>query len=73
MDNYNYNRYIYGNITKKNQNATAISLRSDGSINRTRVDKIYTLAKLIGKVGNESLIFVCVVELLERGARGIFI
>ena len=33
---------------------------------------IYTLAKLIDKVGNESLIFVGVGEPLERGARVIF-
>ena len=44
----------------KNKNATAISLRSYGSVDRICVDKIYTLAKLIDKVGNESLIFVAV-------------
>ena len=60
----------------KIKNSTAISLRSDGippnySLDRTHVDKIYTLAKLIDKDGNESLIFVGVGEPLERGARGI--
>ena len=33
---------------------------------------MYTLAKLIDNVGNESLIFLGVREPLERGARGIF-
>ena len=45
-------------LQKKIKNGTAISLRSDGSVDRTHVDKIYTLAKLIDNVGNESLIFV---------------
>ena len=58
------NRYIY---CKKIKNATAISLRSDGSVDRTHVYKIYTFAKLIDKVGNESLIFIGVGEPLERG------
>ena len=64
--------YIYGNITKKIKNDTTISLRSDVSVYRTHVDKIYTLAKLIDKVVNKSLICVCLGEPLERGARGIF-
>ena len=51
-------RYIYGNITKQIKNATAISLRSDGNVDRTHVDKIYILAKVIDKVGNESFIFL---------------
>ena len=34
------------------KNASAISLRSDGSVDRTHVDKIYTLAKLIDTFGN---------------------
>ena len=45
-------------LQTKIKNANSISLRSDGSVDRTNVDKIYTLAKLIDKVGNKSLIFV---------------
>ena len=59
-------------LQTKIKNATAISLWSDSSVYRTHVDKIYTLAKLIDKDGNESLIFVGLGEPLERGARGIF-
>ena len=44
-------------LQKKIKNYTAICLRSDGNVDGTHVDKIYTLAKLIDKVGNESLIF----------------
>ena len=47
-------------LQKKIKNATAISLRSDGNVYRTHVDNIYTLAKLIDKVGNKSFIFVCI-------------
>ena len=32
-------------LQKKIKNATPISLRSDGSLDRTHFDKIYTLAK----------------------------
>ena len=66
IDYYN----IYGNITKKIKNATALSLQSDGSVDRTHVKKIYTLAKLIDKVGNESLILLG--EPLKRLAHRIF-
>ena len=44
-------------LQTKIKNANSISLRSDGSVDRTNVDMIYTLAKLIYKVGNTSLIF----------------
>ena len=42
------------------------------SVDRTNVELIYTLAKLIDKVGNTSLIFSGVGEALERGSLGIF-
>ena len=45
--------YIWKHYTKKIKNSTAISLRSDDGVYRTYVNKIYTLAKLIDKVGNE--------------------
>ena len=45
-------------LQNKIKNSTAISLLSDSSVDRTHVDKIYTLAKLIDTVGNES--FICV-------------
>ena len=59
-------------LQKRINKSTGISLRSDGSVDRTHVDKIYTITKLVDKVGNESLIFLGVWELLERWARGIF-
>ena len=65
-------RYIYGNITQQIKNGTEISLRSNGNVDRIHVDKLYTLAKVIYKVGNELLILLGLGESLERGARGIF-
>ena len=53
-------------LQTKIKNSTAISLWSDGSVDRTYVDKIYTFAKLIDKFGNESIIFVGIGEPLER-------
>ena len=49
-----------------------MSLRSDGSVDRIHVDKIYTLAKVIDQVGNELLILLGLGESFERGVRGIF-
>ena len=37
-------------LQQQNKKCYAISLRSDGSVDRTHVDKIYTLAKIIDKV-----------------------
>ena len=59
-------------LQTKIKNANSISLRSYGSEDRTNVDMIYTLAKLIDKVGNTSLIFSGVGEPFERGSLGIF-
>ena len=59
-------------LQTKIKNANSISLRSDGSVDRINVDMIYTLAKLIDKVGNTSLIFSGVGEPFERGSLGIF-
>ena len=42
------------------------------SVYRKHIDKIYTLAKLIDRVGNESFIFLYLGEPMERGYRGIF-
>ena len=63
--------YIYGNITKKIKNSTAISLQSDVSVYRTHVDNTYTLAKLIDKFGNVSIIFLSR-RSFECGDREIF-
>ena len=52
-------------LQKKIKNTTGITLRSDCSVDMTHVDKIHTLAKLIDKVGNESLILLSVGEPLE--------
>lgn len=48
----------------------AISLRCDGSVDRTQIDKIYTMAKTISKTGSEELYFLGAAEPEEKGAKG---
>ena len=51
--------------------ALAISLRCDGSVDRTQIDKIYLMAKAILKDGEENNIFLGAGEPKERGAQGV--
>ena len=45
-------------------------LRCDGSIDRTQVDKIFTMLKIIDKDAHEQLLFVGAKESEETGAAG---
>lgn len=56
---------------KNLSSARAISLRSDGSVDRTNIDKIYTMAKVVSEIGEDSLYFIGLGELEERGAKGL--
>ena len=47
-----------GNLKKKLDNCLAISLRLDGSVDRTQVDNIHVLAKIITDSGDAELIFL---------------
>lgn len=60
------------NIIKKIRECTALSLRVDGSIDRTHVDKIYVIAKLTTAEGKLEEIFLGVAEQKEAGATGLF-
>ena len=59
-------------LSQKIHNSIAISLRCDGSVDRTQVDKIYVLAKLITVSGDEDTIFLGAHEPETRGAHGVF-
>lgn len=50
----------------------ALSLRIDGSVDRSQMDKIYVLGKLITKTGDTELVFLGMDEQEERGAKGLF-
>lgn len=50
--------------------ARAISLRLDGSVDRTQIDKIYVLAKIVTDNGYTEEVYIGVAEPEERGARG---
>lgn len=49
--------------------SSAITLRCNASVDRTRIDKSFTMAKTASK--NEELIFVGTAEPQERGAKGL--
>jgi hypothetical protein len=52
-------------------NSLAISLRCDGSVDRTQIDKIYLVAKTISRDRKENNIFLGAGEPKERGAVGV--
>lgn len=52
-------------------NSLALSLRCDGSIDKTQIDKIYTMVKTISKDGSDNLYFLGAAEPEERGAKGL--
>ena len=45
-------------LASKMSNSLAISLRCDGSVDRTQIDKIYLMAKAISRDGKENNIFL---------------
>lgn len=58
-------------LKTKIDSCLALSLRVDGSIDRTHIDKIYVLAKIVTSVGNTELIFMGMKEQVERYAIGL--
>lgn len=58
-------------FVKKVNEAWAISLRIDGSIDFTHEDKIYVLAKIINLDGSPETLFIGVAEQTERKAIGL--
>ena len=52
-------------------NSLAISLRCDGSVDRTQIDKIFLMAKAISKDGEKHETFLGAAEPKERGAVGV--
>lgn len=59
------------NIKTKIQTAIAFSIRADGSVDRTQIDNIYVMLKLITEDGKMELILLGVAEQTERGAAGL--
>lgn len=60
------------NLKSKIVDCLALSLRIAGSVDRSQMDKIYVLGKLITKTGNAELVFLGMDEQVERGAIGLF-
>lgn len=49
----------------------SLSLRVDGSVDRTQIDKIYILAKIVDKDGNFRTLFMGIGQQTQRGAKGL--
>lgn len=60
------------NLKNKLKTCLAISLRCDGSVDRTQIDNIHVLAKVITENGEDELIFIGFEEPKSRGALGYF-
>lgn len=58
-------------LRTKMKTCLALSLRVDGSVDRTQIDKIYVLGKIVTSTGTSELIFLGVKEQIERGAIGL--
>lgn len=58
-------------IMDKISKCHAMSLRIDGSIDRSQIDKIYVLAKIVNSEGQLELIFLGMAEQTQRGAVGL--
>lgn len=49
----------------------ALSLRVDGSVDLTQIDKIYVMAKIINLDGSSELLFIGIAQQTERKAIGL--
>lgn len=58
-------------LAKQITSSLAVSIRSDGSVDRVQIDKIYTMAKAISDQGVEKNYFLGAAEPTERGANGL--
>lgn len=59
-------------LVNKLKNALAISLRVDGSVDRTQVDNIHVMAKIITKNGDSELVFIGFKEPIQKGVIGYY-
>ena len=57
-------------VFNKIVNAQALSLRLDGSVDRTQIDKIYFMGKIILQNGESDQVFLGLAEPQQRGAKG---
>lgn len=57
-------------VEKIISDSIALSIRCDGSVDRTQIDKMYVMAKTVSKTGEENLYFLGEAEPTERGSVG---
>lgn len=56
----------------KIESARSYSIHIDGSVDRTQLDKIYVLLKIVNKSGEHETIFLGIGQKVTRGATGLF-
>lgn len=56
----------------KLEKSIAASIRVDGSVDRSQIDKIYIMLKIIAADGAKELLFLGISEQTARGAKGLF-
>lgn len=59
-------------VENKIRDCLALSLRCDGSVDRTNIGKIYVLARIVNKQGDLETVFIGVGEKTERKTDGLF-
>lgn len=58
-------------IKEKLENSLAFAIHIDGSVDRTQIDKIYILLKVVNKMGDLETLFIGIGQQTERGAAGL--
>lgn len=57
---------------EKIQSARAVSIHIDGSVDRSQIDKIYILLKIVNQAGSLETLFIGIGQQTSRGANGLF-
>jgi hypothetical protein len=57
-------------VKNKLLNSMAISLRLDGSVDRTQIDNIHAIARIVTSDGKSENVFLGIAEPVDRGAKG---
>lgn len=60
-----------GLLEKKISNSLAFSMRVDGSVDRSNIDKIYILGKIVNQQGELQILFMGIAIQKERFAKGL--
>ena len=62
----------FDEFKQKIEIARSASIRIDGSVDRTQLDKIYILLKIVDEFGDLETLFIGIGQQINRGAAGLF-